>query len=311
MDIDYTKLAHSDNGIPTTDAVLGIVLKLTDKKKTINRASLIKSTIQSLALPKDLLSITLSDGKAVIYSRVDWAITILHSAGLLNRPSRGNYIISDKGKEFWAKYELNLPRNVVLSETDTDNSTISRQKDENDEELLDQLTLEDIKEWHTQQFANFQDKLLKYLRGIDPHQFEKLMVHLLEVMGYRSPNGQAITTQQTRDGGIDGVIQQDALGLQNVYIQVKRYAESNSIDPKTIRSFGGVLQEKKNEGDNNNGVFITTSSYTSDALESAKRLHIKTIDGEQLTKLMIKYKVGVKVINLLPVYEIDKDDFQI
>ena len=125
-------------------------------------------------------------------------------------------------------------------------------------------------------------------------------------MGYCGTDGQAITMQATRDGGIDGVIQQDALGLQNIYIQVKRYAKSNSVGSRTIHS--GALQERS-AGNSNSGVFITTSSYTQDALISANRLHIKVIDGEQLAKLIIKYKVGIKTINQFPIYEINKDDF--
>ncbi len=96
-------------------------------------------------------------------------------------------------------------------------------------------------------------------------------------MGYCGTDGQAITTQATRDGGIDGFIQQDALGLQNIYIQVKGYAKSNSVGSRTIQSFSGALQERS-AGNSNSGVFITTSSYTQDALISAKRLHIKAID---------------------------------
>lgn len=311
MEINYMTLAHSDNGIPTTDAVLGLVLESTNIEKPISRASLIKKTIKSLGLPDSLLSIKLSNGHTVIYSRIDWAISNLYSAELLNRPSRGKYIISNKGKSFLDEYGLSLPRSVVLSEISLDVHSTLIKKDKNDvDDLLDILKLEDVKEWYTQQLANFQDKFINHLRKLDSYQFEKLMVHLLEVMGYCGTHGQAITTQVSRDGGIDGIIQQDTLGLQNIYIQVKRYAKSNSIDSRTIQSFGGALLERKNEGDNNAGVFITTSSYTRDALISAKRLHIKTIDGEQLAKLMIRYKVGIKVIDKFPIYEINKDDFQ-
>lgn len=309
MKINYLTLAHSDNGIPTTDAVLGLVLKIVSKEVQISRASLIEETIKILNLPDNLLNITLSNGQTVIHNRIDWAISNLYSAKFLTRPSRGQYILSAKGKRFLDNYGLALPRNVVLSEINSNNFTSSDEKDESNEEiLLNNLTLNDVKEWHTQQLAEFKDKLINYLHTLEPYQFEKLMVRLLEVMGYCGTDGQAITTQATRDGGIDGVIQQDALGLQNIYIQVKRYAKSNSVGSRTIQSFSGALQERS-AGNSNSGVFITTSSYTQDALISAKRLHIKVIDGEQLAKLIIKYKVGIKTINQFPVYEINKDDF--
>ena len=185
MKINYLTLAHSDNGIPTTDAVLGLVLKIVSKEVQISRASLIEETIKILNLPDNLLNITLSNGQTVIHNRIDWAISNLYSAKFLTRPSRGQYILSAKGKRFLDNYGLALPRNVVLSEINSNNFTSSDEKDESNEEiLLNNLTLNDVKEWHTQQLAEFKDKLINYLHTLEPYQFEKLMVHLLEVMGY-------------------------------------------------------------------------------------------------------------------------------
>lgn len=133
-----------------------------------------------------------------------------------------------------------------------------------------------------------------------------MMVTLLSNMGYKGTDGQSLVTQKSNDGGIDGIINQDPLGLQTIYVQVKRYAENNIIGSPEIDSFSGALRRKRAD----RGVFITTSSFTSGARQAAKQLNIALVDGEMLTNLMIQYKVGVQIRQVYELYDIDDDFFK-
>ena len=162
------------------------------------------------------------------------------------------------------------------------------------------------KDWFEKQNSDLSETLIAKLRKTDPYQFEEMMVKLLNAMGYKGTNGQSVVTQKSNDGGIDGIINQDPLGLRTVYIQVKRYAENNVVGSPEINSFFGALRRKQAD----RGVFITTSSFTKDAQEAAKQLNIALVDGEMLTNLMIQYKVGVQVSQTYELYDIDDDFFE-
>ena len=136
--------------------------------------------------------------------------------------------------------------------------------------------------------------------------FEKLVVKLLDAMGYSGKNGNVKVTPQSNDGGIDGIINQDPLGTSTVYLQVKRYAEKNIIGRPAIQAFFGALASV-NAG---RGVFITTSSYSRGALDFARNQGIVLIDGIQLTELMLEYRVGIETTKEYKVYQINYDDFE-
>lgn len=149
-------------------------------------------------------------------------------------------------------------------------------------------------------------KLLNKLYNIDPYRLEKAMTTLLSNMGYKGLNGQAVTTQKSNDGGIDGIINQDALGLNTIYLQVKRYAKNNAVSRPEIDAFVGALKREHAS----RGVFITTSSFTSGAYDAGRESNIALIDGELLAKLMVRYHVGVQVKHVYTVYQIDNDFFE-
>ncbi len=167
------------------------------------------------------------------------------------------------------------------------------------------MTFNDVENWVQQQKDSIKTKLLQNMMSMDPYDFEGLMISLLNAMGYKGSNGQSIVTKKSNDNGIDGVIYQDALGLQKVYLQVKRYAQNNPVGRPEITSFSGAVKLKHTD----RGVFITTSTFTANAEEAARNLNIATIDGEMLTNLMVKYGVGVEIAKRFNVYRIDKDVF--
>ncbi|MGC9222235.1 MAG: restriction endonuclease, partial [Solirubrobacteraceae bacterium] len=151
------------------------------------------------------------------------------------------------------------------------------------------------------------DELLRRLHQQDPGFFERAVVQLLVKMGYGGADGNATVTAQTGDGGIDGIIDQDTLGLTRVYIQAKRYALDATIDRPVIQAFVGAL-----DGRAGSGVFITTASFTKGARDYAegRSTRVILIDGQRLAKLMIQYGVGIQTRETVQIVEIDEDFFE-
>lgn len=244
-------------------------------------------------------------------NRINWALSDLKISGLLTAPKRGLYQITSLGQDALNKYGINITREYIHSQPAyLDHQKKIKSKKEIDNEITEDQTFElsekQIRDWFEKQNSDLSETLIAKLRKTDPYQFEEMMVKLLNAMGYKGTNGQSVVTQKSNDGGIDGIINQDPLGLRTVYIQVKRYAENNVVGSPEINSFFGALRRKQAD----RGVFITTSSFTKDAKEAAKQLNIALVDGEMLTNLMIQYKVGVQVSQTYELYDIDDDFFE-
>lgn len=313
--IDYKQLKHSDNGMPTWDAFLGPLLQMAKTKDVWNGRELIQATLDEIALPKALANLryTSKYHDLVAPNRVNWALSDLTSSGLLNRPRRGMYQITDLGQKALNKYGLKITREFVHSlpkyiehEKQIRAKNNNQDQSEVDDNETLELTQKQIGDWFDKQNDNLSEKLLAKLRKVDPYKFENMMVTLLSKMGYKGADGDAFVTQKSNDGGIDGILNQDALGLNKIYVQVKRYAENENVSRQTISQFDGDLRLQGGE----KGVFITTSAFTSGAEEAGKKFNIKLIDGETLTKLMLEYKVGVQVQQSYDLLEIDDDFFE-
>lgn len=310
--IDYKTLKHSDNGMPTWDAFLGPLLKVANEKQAWKRQDLIQATLNEVKLPQELVDLRYPSKyhDLVAADRVNWALSDLKISGLLSSPKRGYYQITDLGKTVREESGLNITRELVHSQP----AYIEHQKALKNKEKMDyvseeqtfELTEKQISNWFNKQTSDLAEQLLIKLRCTDPYQFEHMMVTLLSNMGYKGTDGQSLVTQKSNDGGIDGIINQDPLGLQTIYVQVKRYAENNVIGSPEIDSFSGALRRKRAD----RGVFITTSSFTSGAKQAAKQLNIALVDGEMLTNLMIQYKVGVQVRQVYELYDVDDDFFE-
>ncbi len=151
--------------------------------------------------------------------------------------------------------------------------------------------------------------LLDRIREAPPDFFERLIVNLLLSMGYGGSMANAgRALGRSGDDGVDGVIDQDALGLDRVYIQAKRYSAANSIGPGAIRDFFGSLDRHKAT----KGLFVTTSTFSASAKETAEFLskRIVLIDGDQLTKLMIRHNVGCRIEDTLHIKKVDEEFFE-
>lgn len=311
--IDYKILKHSDNGMPTWDGFLGPLLQVAKQKEIWKRQELIQGVLEEVKLPEELATLRYTSRwhDLVAPDRINWALSDLKISGLLSSPKRGMYQITDLGKKISAEYGLNITRELVHSQPAyIKHQRKLQEKNNTDEEIAEDQTFEitekQISNWFDKQTSDLTEELLTKLRSTDPYKFEHMMVQLLNQMGYKGTDGQSLVTQKSNDGGIDGIINQDPLGLQTIYVQVKRYAENNVVGSPEIDSFSGALRRKRAD----RGVFITTSSFTSGAKEAAKQLNIALVDGEMLTNLMVQYKVGVQVQQTYELYDIDDDFFE-
>lgn len=154
--------------------------------------------------------------------------------------------------------------------------------------------------------SSIRQQVLDTVLDHSPYFFEHLVVSLLLKMGYGSDNQAGIVTKPTRDGGIDGIISEDKLGLDLIYLQAKRYSPKNKVGVEALRQFVGAMEHIQK------GVFITTSSFTEEAvayIEKQQQKRVKLIDGPFLSELLVKYEVGVYVAQKVSIYKLDSEYF--
>lgn len=260
---------------------------------------------------------TPSKRSPVMYNRVGWAATYLRKAGLIMSPVRGISEITLLGKQtlidcpdridrqYLLRYE-SFQRFQAINRTDSGSA-------ENDvpqavESVASQLDpTERLEQAHQELQASLADDLLEQIKQQTPEFFEKLVVELMLAMGYGGWSEQAgQATQYTNDGGIDGIINEDPLGLDTIYLQAKRYTE-NAVGRPDIQAFVGALEMKRSR----KGVFITTSRFSRDAVDYVNMIEkrVVLIDGTQLAELMIRHNLGVTVKETYYIKDIDTDYF--
>lgn len=258
----------------------------------------------------------LPSGKQTRFSnRVNWAKSYLKQAGLVKATKRAHFVITERGREALADKSADINRSYLsrfpefqefqsrFRGNETDPVTVSH---------VDEPSItpdEVLRAAHKSINAALSAELLDRVREASPVFFENLIVELLLAMGYGGTSedaGRALG--KSGDDGIDGVIDQDPLGVDQIYVQAKRYSEGNNIGAGAIRDFFGALSLKKAQ----KGIFVTTSSFSQSAVETARALssRIVLIDGAQLAKLLIRYNIGCRDEEILHVKKIDEDFFE-
>ncbi|MFT7036457.1 MAG: restriction system protein [Cyclobacteriaceae bacterium] len=257
-------------------------------------------------LPQDLLSQKTSSGANVLLDRILWGKSYLKMAKFVSYPKRGIVQITDKGKNILKTGNLSLQDLQNDEDFINHRESVKTQK-ENEVEIgnvnVENASPQDlIDSGFSTIETEVKTELLERLKEIDPYYFEKVILILLKRMGY----GDFIETSKSGDGGIDGIINEDKLGLEKIYTQAKRYNE-NKVREKDIRNFIGAMS-----GDTSKGVFITTSTFDDSAIKKAREAHhsIILIDGPKLVDLMHQYNVGVQVKTIYEVKELDNDFFE-
>lgn len=251
----------------------------------------------------------------IIKNRVGWAIFYLMKAGLLKRPARGKYQISDVGTKAIQSGEK--ISNAFLMRFDSFKAFVEASKKPKEKSKDSQdaiIETEDPRELFESAYEQFRSsictELLTTVRTIEPRAFELLVIELLRRMGYGTQNiAESIRhTGKSGDGGIDGEIYQDALGLDKIFIQAKRYKEGSSVGREDLQKFVGSLNERKSK----KGIFITSSHFNDNAKDYIQRVDvsISLVDGKMLAELMYKHDLGVSPKKSLDIKEIDHDYFE-
>lgn len=235
----------------------------------------------------------------------------------MERPSRGQYRITEVGRQLVVDFpdgisERNLrslPHYELLRLTGSNTSapaTSGGPVADVTETVLDPE--EQISAGIDRINADVADQLLRRILDQDPVFFEQAVLGLLMAMGYGGSEGTASRIQLSRDGGIDGIIDQDVLGLSRIYVQAKRYLSDNVVSSPAIQAFVGALAGNQAH----QGVFITSSRFSGDAQAYVEQIpsRVVLIDGERLTRLMIRYGVGIQVKRTVYIVEVDQDFFE-
>ncbi|MDP2347047.1 MAG: restriction endonuclease [Gammaproteobacteria bacterium] len=249
------------------------------------------------ALTQEQKEQTTKSGDRLIRNRIAWGKSYLKKGGYVHFPSRGFVQITDKGK---------LVKSDQLTLQSISADAITFYQPEADKQPLkvinNEATPQDmIDDGIGRIEREVKDELLAKLKEIDPYSFERIILVLLKRMGY----GDFIETAKSGDGGIDGIINQDQLGLDKIYIQAKRYRDNKVREPE-IRNFIGAMS-----GDTQRGIFVTTSTFDEKAKQKVRAAHHKIIllDGSSLADLMFKFNVGVQVQQKYEVKQLDNDFF--
>ncbi|SDR85193.1 restriction system protein [Maribacter dokdonensis] len=280
-------------------------LKNVDSLNSRELASRVRDNYYS-DLPIDLLSKKTSSGANVLLDRILWGKSYLKMAKFLAYPKRGFVQITEKGRGILKRGSLSLSE--LQNDIDFINHREAVNSKKEDDVDLDSVSVENatpqdlIDSGFSTIETEVKTELLEKLKEIDPYYFEKVILILLKKMGY----GDFIETSKSSDGGIDGIINEDKLGLEKIYTQAKRYNESK-VREKDIRNFIGAMS-----GDTSKGVFITTSTFDSGAIQKAREAHhsIILIDGAKLVDLMHQYNVGVQIKTVYEIKELDNDFFE-
>lgn len=259
---------------------------------------------------------TKSGTNTQVNDRINWVRQYLRRALFVDLPQKGVYHITERGKEYLQKYKTLSKKDLMAypefskyatgatstgATTPTSTSTIDEPQELTPTDLLEQA-FENIN-------RDLAEDLLQKVMDQTPRFFETLVVDLLKKMGYGgSFDGSTKVTPYVHDDGIDGIIYEDKLGLDKIYIQAKKYKSDNTVGKPQIQQFAGALDEQKAT----KGVFITTSDYSKEARNYVEKLSKKIvlINGQELTRFMIEFNVGVSTKKTYDVKRIDSDYFE-
>ena len=278
--------------VPTQSQMHRPLLELAaETGATWSRTEFFNSLIKRLVLTEEDLSERTSSGANRARVNSDFALSKLAKAGLLHQPTRPRYQITSDGHTFLRAHSGSISLGILtkLAQGKHPEDYDAKPDITPDRQSGDDVSPQDkIDSGYRELKSQLADELLESISQISPDRFERLVVNLLQKMGY----GKGETVGRSGDGGIDGIINQDALGLEKVYIQAKRW--QSQVGEPEIRNFSGSLDARGAS----KGVFVTTSNFSGNAKQTAQIISagnkfIRLIDGPELAKLMLAHEVGV------------------
>ncbi len=298
------------------EIMLPILKAVASSEDETNVSQLMPSLSIFFSLTDAELAKRLPSGKQTTFAnRCHWAVSYLSAAGLLERTRRGFFKISSDGRALLSQNPaalnkaalMQFPKFAAWSNTTPDQAT--------EEGTSDGIQIaatatpdEQIENAAKQLNAALESEVLARVRTVEPTQFEQIVVDLLISMGFGSGDPQmGARVGRSGDGGIDGVIQGDALGLDAVYIQAKRYQDGNTVGSPQLHSFIGSLVGQRAS----KGVFVTTSEFTREAREYVKTVQhrVVLVNGPELARLLVRHGVGVREDRKIIVKKLDEDYF--
>lgn len=300
--------------IPDYQSIMRPLLELSKDGKEHSVRELIEPLSVSFHLSEKDLNILHSGGsQTVFYNRVAWARTYLKQAGLVESVRRGSFRISPRGQEALLKAPERIDVKFLLQFKEFAAFRQRKRTEETDHSNdlgggNNLLSPEESVEAAFRQFRQeLEVELLQTLKTCSPSLFEKIVVDVLVKMGYggnRQDAGEIVG--KSGDGGIDGLIKEDRLGLDMIYIQAKKW--EGTVSRPEVQKFAGALQGRRAK----KGVFITTSSFTKEAMGYVSDIENKIvlIDGEQLAQYMIDFNVGVSIVETYETKKVDLDYFE-
>ncbi|GAA0737292.1 restriction endonuclease [Sphingomonas sp. ABOLD] len=307
--------------------MLPLLRRLGEQQGPVAIREFLESVADEFALTPDERAERIPSGQEnLLANRLAWARTYLGKAGLLASPKRGLVSITERGRHLLADESVVIT-NATLARypefqnwltrsretavatppsapSETSVASVSRAPVELDAGTPRERIDEAVQEIE----ADLRTELLDRVRQMTPAEFEGLILRLLLAMGYgQGLDEMALALGGSGDGGVDGVIHQDPLGLDRVYVQAKRYKEGNNVGSVDIRGFVGALNINRAT----KGVFVAASQFTLEAKRAADgaTMQVVLIDGDQLTRLMVRHKVGVLVRSTVEIKSIDEGFF--
>lgn len=298
--------------IPDYQSVMLPLLRLTNEKHELFTREAIDTLADYFQLSEqERMEVLPSGQQATFANRVGWAVTYLKKAGLLKSTRRSYFEITERGRQVLkqnptqlnVKFLKQFPEFIDFQKKRNTSAKIVPALPAEDEERTPEEIIENA---HQSLLSDLASDLLQQIMACSPAFFEQLVVDLLVKMGYggsRKDAGQAVG--RSRDGGIDGIIKEDRLGLDVIYIQAKRW--EGGVGRPDIQKFVGALQGHRAK----RGIFITTSYYSGDAKQYAEAIENRVIliDGDRLAHLMIDFNVGISPHRSYEIKRIDSDYF--
>nr|WP_312579605.1 winged helix-turn-helix domain-containing protein [Sedimentibacter sp.] len=259
-------------------------------------------------LTESELAELLPSGRQTIFTnRIGWARTYLKKAGLLDSPARATFVITQQGLDV-LKENPDVIDSEYLIKFDSFREFSKLSTSVNDIQTIENIDKDTPDDRLEESFRKINDSLaddiLVEVVKLSPIAFEQMVIDLLSKMGYGAFENSSHTTAITGDEGIDGIIMEDKLGFNLIYIQAKKWDLKSTVGRPDIQSFVGAISGKGGKG-----LFVTTARFSKQAVEYAKYQHIILIDGEKLSELMIKHNFGVSVKKIFEIKAIDTDVF--
>ena len=305
--------------VPTWDEFLRPLLELASKEPIMRRTAT-SSIADRFSFSQEIRGARTKSGQTLIQNRAGWAMSSLVKAKFIEKhpTAKFTYQITDSGREYLKQHQgaitdqdlKNLDGYLEAWKEASRKKQLTNPTEQSSKTTLAQSTPDDlIDSAYTDLNQSLSEELLETMHDMDPYKFEQLVIDLLFSMGYGGSRAEAAqVTQKSNDGGIDGIINEDRLGLDVIYVQAKRYQAESTIGRKEIQSFVGALAGKQA----NKGVFITTSGFKKTATEYAGDVSQKVIliNGTRLAQLMIEHNIGVSTVRTIALKRLDSDYFE-